>query len=103
MLSEMSRPERLIHLERADLTSSFVYLDSRWPNIEIDAPSPNSETKSKDSNSGKPSVDCGSVHKEIFEFKLWKRGNGRECDSLVEPVIERVGKFVNLSVYSILP
>src|SRR5258708_10769662 len=98
MLSEMSRPERLINLELADLTSSCVYLDSRWPNIEIDAPSPNSETKSKDSNAGKPCVDCGSVHKEIFEFKRWKRGKGREWDGLVKPVIERWGKFVELYV-----
>jgi len=95
MLSKISCPERLIHLELADLTSSCVYLDSRWPNIEIDASTPNSETKSKDSNAGKPCVDCGSVHKEIFEFKRWKRA---EWEGLVKPVIERWGKFVELYV-----
>jgi len=90
------RLERLIHLELADLTWSCIYLDARWPEIEI----PNVETKprDRDTNGGKPCVDCGSVHKEIFEFKRWTRGKGREWDGLVKPVIERWGKFVELYV-----
>jgi len=89
------RLERLIHLELADLVSSRIYLDPKWPNVKIDA---DSETKSKDANSRKPCVDCGSMHKEIFEFERWKRGQGREWDDLVKPIIERWGKFVELYV-----
>jgi hypothetical protein len=90
--------ERLIHLELAGLVSSCIYLDPRWPNVEVDASSSDSDTKSKVSDARKPCVDCGSTHKEIFEFKRWKRGNRREWDGLVKPVIERWGKFVELYV-----
>lgn len=88
----------MIHLELAGLVSSCIYLDPRWPNVEVDASSSDSDTKSKVSDARKPCVDCGSTHKEIFEFKRWKRGNRREWDGLVKPVIERWGKFVELYV-----
>lgn len=97
-LKAFNDSERLIHLELAELVSSCIYLDPKWPNIEIDVSSSGSEAKSKNSNARKPCVDCGSMHKEIFEFKRWKYGNGREWDGLVKPVIERWGKFVELYV-----
>jgi len=94
------RLERLIHLELAELVSSCIYLEPSWPNIEVKAPQ-NSEGKSKEnSSSPKPCPDCGSMHKEIFEFKRWKRGKhrGKEWDDLVKPIVERWGKFVELYV-----
>ncbi|KAF8969953.1 hypothetical protein BDZ97DRAFT_1793608 [Flammula alnicola] len=94
------RLERLIHLELADLACSTIYLDPSWPNIDA---APMTETKSsgsKDSNSAAPCLDCGSVHKEIFEFKRWKRGKyqGKEWEELVKPVVERWATFVELYV-----
>lgn len=96
--------ERLIHLELADLVSSRIYLEPSWPNIEVKASSSKSEGKSKENSSNasspKPCPDCGSMHKEIFEFKRWKGGKhrGKEWDNLVKPVVERWAKFVELYV-----
>ena len=98
--------ERLIHLELADLTCTCVYLDSSWPKIDkIPSASPNAvETTSSNSKgengSPQPCIDCGSIHKEIFEFRRWKQGRnkGKEWDNLVKPVVERWGKFVELYV-----
>jgi len=92
-------PERLIHLELADLTSTAVYLDRAWP--EVTEP-PAAEGKTNDSNTSIATVcpDCGSKHKEIFEFQRWTSGRnkGKEWDNIVKPVIERWGKFVELYV-----
>lgn len=96
--------ERLIHLELADLVSSCIHLEPSWPNVEVKASSSKSEGKSKENSnnvgSPKPCPDCGSMHKEIFEFKRWKHGKhrGKEWDDVVKPVVERWGKFVELYV-----
>ena len=95
--------ERLIHLELADLTCTCVYLGPSWPKIETDIPSAvevKASTSKGVNESPQPCVDCGSIHKEIFEFKKWKQGKnkGKEWDNLVKPVVERWGKFVELYV-----
>ncbi|KDR81500.1 hypothetical protein GALMADRAFT_239483 [Galerina marginata CBS 339.88] len=101
------RLERLVHLELADLVSSSIYLDPAWPKIDASDKSnaaENNLVSSKDPNSSKNIAttcpDCGSVHKEIFEFRRWKRGKnkGKEWEVLVKPVVERWGKFVELYV-----
>ena len=57
-------------------------------------------TSKSENGSFQPCVDCGSTHKEIFEFRRWKQGEskGKEWDKLVKPVVERWGKFVELYV-----
>ena len=86
-----------MHLELADLATTEIYLDPKWPNVAAPEPTPNG-SKAKDSNNAGPCADCGSVHKEIFEFKRWRRGamSGKEWEQVVKPVIERWGKFVEL-------
>ena len=44
--------------------------------------------------------DCGSTHKEIFEFERWPKGphKNKEWERIVKPVIERWGIFVELYV-----
>lgn len=96
--------ERLVHLELADLTCTCVYLDPSWPKMDaISTASPSAKASSSwkgENGSPQPCVDCGSIHKEIFEFQRWKQGRnqGKEWDNLVKPVIERWGKFVELYV-----
>jgi hypothetical protein len=99
------RLERLIHIELSDLTCNCVYLDPSWPKIKtVSSASPSAtEVKastSKGEHGSVPCVDCGSIHKEIFEFRRWKQGEnkGKEWDNLVKPVVERWGKFVELYV-----
>ncbi|KAF8201647.1 hypothetical protein BJ912DRAFT_1116826 [Pholiota molesta] len=94
------RLERLIHLELADLVCTAVYLDPSWPSIDSPPSAEGAPNGSKDSNASSPCPDCGSIHKEIFEFKRWKHGKyrGKEWDQLVKPVIDRWGKFVELYV-----
>jgi hypothetical protein len=98
------RLERLVHLELRDLVCSSIYLDPAWPNIDGSANTESKSGGSKDSNdsntSAAPCPDCGSMHKEIFEFPRWKRGGnqGKEWENLVKPVVERWGKFVVLYV-----
>ncbi|KAF9483880.1 hypothetical protein BDN70DRAFT_903994 [Pholiota conissans] len=94
------RLERLVHLELADLACTTVYLQSAWPHIESPPPADKISATSKDSNLTAPCLDCGSMHKEIFEFKRWTKGKyrGKEWEQLVKPVIERWGKFVELYV-----
>jgi hypothetical protein len=45
-------------------------------------------------------ADCGTLHKEIFEFTKVKSGRlrGKEWESIVKPVIERWGLFVDTYV-----
>jgi len=98
--------ERIIHLELADLACTGVYLDPSWPKIGTVSSALPSSVEAKASTSKgangslQPCVDCGSMHKEIFEFWRWKQGGntGKEWDNLVKPVIERWGKFVELYV-----
>lgn len=90
--------ERLIHLELADLVSTRVYLDPSWP--EVDYGETSGGTKG---NGGKRErcADCGSMHKEIFEFGRWPamhRHRNKEWEEIVKPVIERWGMFVELYV-----
>ncbi|TFK42697.1 hypothetical protein BDQ12DRAFT_719544 [Crucibulum laeve] len=97
------RLERLIHLELADLAATSVYLELKWPNIEA-IPENSSSSLSPSKNGGKsamgriqmqPCPDCGKVHKEIFEFKRWRKGPklGKEWDLVVKPVIIRWGNL----------
>jgi len=92
------RLERLIHLELADLACSKAYLDPSWP--EVDTPPESKASNSKELNRPAPCPDCGSLHKEVFEFQRWKKGKnvGKEWELLVKPVIERWGRFVELHV-----
>ena len=97
--------ERLIHIELGDLTCNCVYLDPSWPNIDtVSSASPSAIEVKASTSKGEhglvPCVDCGSIHKEIFEFRRWKQGKnkGKEWDNLVKPVVERWGKFVELYV-----
>ncbi|KAF8797920.1 hypothetical protein BYT27DRAFT_7203607 [Phlegmacium glaucopus] len=100
------RLERLIHLELADLADTCVYLDPSWPKVDTVSLTSSSAVEGKASTSKGPNVslepciDCGSIHKEIFEFRRWKQGGnkGKEWDNLVKPVVERWGKFVELYV-----
>ncbi|PPQ71488.1 hypothetical protein CVT26_011255 [Gymnopilus dilepis] len=98
------RLERLVHLELRDLASSLIYLDPAWPKVQsntVDAIS--STTEAIVSSKAAPvqaCPDCGSMHKEIFEFRRWTGGEneGKEWERLVKPVIERWGMFVELYV-----
>ncbi|KJA27559.1 hypothetical protein HYPSUDRAFT_35477 [Hypholoma sublateritium FD-334 SS-4] len=91
------RLERLIHLELADLACNRVYLAPEWPHIDT-PPAPADGVNSNAVAAACP--DCGSKHKEIFEFKRWQKGKyeGKEWEELVQPVIQRWGKFVELYV-----
>ncbi|KAF5381094.1 hypothetical protein D9615_003863 [Tricholomella constricta] len=92
------RMERLIHLELADLAATSVYLDPAWPKTETQASSSLTTSSSNTLNS-EPCGDCGSLHKEIFEFKKLKgRYKGKEWESVVQPVIQRWATFVELCV-----
>lgn len=90
--------ERLIHLELADLACFTPYLDPSWP--KIDRPPESKANGSQDLIRSIPCPDCGSMHKEIFEFQRWKKGKnkGKEWEHLVKPVVERWGRFVELHV-----
>jgi len=90
--------ERLIHVELADLACSKAYLDPSWP--EVDTPPESKVSNSKELNRPAPCPDCGSIHKEVFEFHRWKKGKnvGKEWELLVMPVMERWGRFVELYV-----
>ena len=93
-----------MHLELRDLASSLIYLDPAWPKVQsntVDAIS--STTEAIVSSKAAPvqaCPDCGSMHKEIFEFRRWTGGEneGKEWERLVKPVIERWGMFVELYV-----
>ena len=82
--------ERLVHIELADLMSTCVYLEPGWPNNGA-APSVSNGIPSKSRTNGKFKLcsDCGSLHKEIFEFQRWNEG---------EPVVQRWGMFVDIYV-----
>ncbi|KAF5324933.1 hypothetical protein D9611_004587 [Ephemerocybe angulata] len=90
------RAERLIHLELADLTATCVYLEPSWPNIAASPSPPGGKSTAKKDRC----KDCGTMHKEIFEFQRWSsEGNkNKEWETIVKPVIERWGSFVSLYV-----
>lgn len=94
------RLERLIHLELADLVATGVYINPTWPKLETQVISLSSQTSGSGSESqNQPCADCGSLHKEIFEFKRLKgRYTGKEWEAVVQPVIQRWGAFVNQCV-----
>ncbi|KAL1677029.1 hypothetical protein EV122DRAFT_215066 [Schizophyllum commune] len=92
------RLERLIHLELADLALGQAYLDHHWPNV--DKPTGNAVGANGMGNGGGKCVDCGQIHKEIFEFVRVRKGKykGKEWESIVKPVIEKWGAFVDAYV-----
>ncbi|TDL27628.1 hypothetical protein BD410DRAFT_782758 [Rickenella mellea] len=108
------RLERLIHLELADLVLHTPYLNGKLgsDNTNNGASISSSTTASKSKkkspastpaglwNDGKPCNDCGAVHREIFSFTRPKKGpyKGREWEAIVQPVIEKWGKFVEVYV-----
>ncbi|KDQ12363.1 hypothetical protein BOTBODRAFT_113261 [Botryobasidium botryosum FD-172 SS1] len=94
------RLERLVHLELADLSLNGQYLTPAFfgnmpSSPTSDGPSaPKSPSKAKLVRESCP--DCGAVHKEIFTFSRIKAGKlkGKEWESIVRPVIEKWGGFV---------
>lgn len=91
------RLERLIHLELADLTSTRVYLDPAWPEVAAPPSPPSGKGPAKRERC----EDCGSMHKEIFEFQRWSANGAnknKEWERIVKPVIERWGMFVELYI-----
>ncbi|KAL0960233.1 hypothetical protein HGRIS_011866 [Hohenbuehelia grisea] len=100
------RLERLIHLELADLVYTGVYLDPKWPKpdsapvVNGTSGTPKKQPAALGAQQGKKCPDCGQRHKEIFEFKRIKKGSfkGKEWDSIVKPVIEKWGAFVETYV-----
>ncbi|TRM62760.1 hypothetical protein BD626DRAFT_548577 [Schizophyllum amplum] len=92
------RLERLIHLELADLALGQVYLDRHWPNV--DKPTGNGCGANGLGNGGGKCADCGQIHKEIFEFVRVSHGKykRKEWESIVRPVIEKWGAFVDAYV-----
>ncbi|KAH8833902.1 hypothetical protein DL96DRAFT_1666885 [Flagelloscypha sp. PMI_526] len=91
------RLERLIHLELADLISSEIYLDPKWPSVTPDGGSGGTSTKKATNPNDKKCPDCGQMHKEIFEFTRVQAGHhaGREWESIVRPIVEKWGGFVD--------
>ncbi|KAI9456669.1 hypothetical protein BJY52DRAFT_1120983 [Lactarius psammicola] len=85
------RLERLVHIELADLAMSARYLEAGYPNVGA--------SKEADKG-GKRDVikcpDCSTMHKEIFTFERATKGRykGKEWESIVKPVIEKWGGFV---------
>ncbi|KAJ7632144.1 hypothetical protein FB45DRAFT_911638 [Roridomyces roridus] len=103
------RLERLIHLELADLVAEGQYLKSDWKsfkkgeaaddgNISASSPpsTPNKKPAAASLGSGPKCPDCGKQHKEIFTFTRVKKGpyKGKEWESIVKPVVDRWGQFV---------
>lgn len=85
------RLERLVHIELADLATCAPYLEAGYPNVEA----------SKEADKGgkrdvKKCPDCSTMHKEIFTFERATKGRykGKEWESIVKPVIEKWGAFV---------
>ncbi|KAF8078060.1 hypothetical protein FPV67DRAFT_1463957 [Lyophyllum atratum] len=93
------RMERLVHLELADLAATGIYLDPAWPKVGPQAISSISTSATSGTGKSEPCGDCGSIHKEIFEFKRLKgRRKGKEWESIVLPVILKWGTFVDQCV-----
>jgi len=97
------RLERLIHLELADLVTTSIYLQPTWPRLGRNFESSTLEAGSLSSPTPHCSAscsDCGSHHKEIFQFKKMRgRNQGKEWELIVQPVIRRWGTFVHQCVW----
>ncbi|KAK0474767.1 hypothetical protein IW261DRAFT_1496971 [Armillaria novae-zelandiae] len=119
------RLERLIHLELADLAVNAAYLQPGWkpfskgkgkgpakpkagPRASTESISTSVASPKKrggrmgngNGGQGQPCKDCGTIHKEIFEFQRILSGQykGREWDCVVKKVIEDWGVFVRTYV-----
>ncbi|KAK0458556.1 uncharacterized protein EV420DRAFT_1543096, partial [Desarmillaria tabescens] len=118
------RLERLIHLELADLAVNAAYLQPGWKPFSkgkgkgpaqskavfpTESPSVSSPKRRNgrggrvgngNGGQGQPCKDCGTIHKEIFEFQRITSGpyTGREWDGIVKKVIEEWGVFVRTYV-----
>ena len=104
------RLERLVHIELADLATSVLYLEAGFPNVEaskeVDTGSKRDVKKCPDCKYFSPEwLACsyreqkGSTkHKEIFSFERATKGRykGKEWESIVKPVIEKWGGFVEV-------
>jgi hypothetical protein len=90
------RLERLIHLELADIVANAPYHDDDWADM-YDGPegkeAPPRRVRAK-------CPDCGAMHKEIFSLPKIRAGKNRrrEWEKVVQPAIERWGRFVELYV-----
>ncbi|CAE6459753.1 unnamed protein product [Rhizoctonia solani] len=96
------RLERLIHLELSDIALNSTHLASEF-NKKTSAKKAKADTTSTSSKAPpasklvkKPCPDCGAVHKEIFTLERVTSGKmkGREWEDVVQPIIEKWGKFV---------
>ncbi|KAJ3521014.1 hypothetical protein NMY22_g12494 [Coprinellus aureogranulatus] len=98
ILSSPNSPaERLIHLELADLAATCAYLHPSWPRIDKPVPPVDGKKAAKRERC----QDCGTMHKEIFEFQRWPEGSEnehKEWEKVVKPVVERWGMFVDVYV-----
>jgi len=97
------RLERLIHLELSDLVIHKAYLTPEFlessKGAEKQSPSSPPVPPRKQPVAKQPVREkcaCGTMHKEIFSFTRVPNGplKGREWDDIVQPVIERWGRFV---------
>ncbi|CAE6364235.1 unnamed protein product [Rhizoctonia solani] len=96
------RLERLIHLELSDVALNSTHLT---PEFKKTASAKKAKTGADSSPSKappasklvkKPCPDCGAVHKEIFTLDRVISGKlkGREWEDVIQPIIEKWGKFV---------
>ncbi|KAG8728972.1 hypothetical protein FRC11_009796 [Ceratobasidium sp. 423] len=96
------RLERLIHLELSDVALNSTHLtpefNKKAPGKKAKADSNSSSSKAPSASKlvKKPCPDCGAVHKEIFTLERVVSGKmkGREWENVVQPIIEKWGKFV---------
>lgn len=88
------RLERLVHIELADVATSAPYLEAGYPNVEASKLSKEVDKGAK--RDVKKCPDCSTMHKEIFTFERATRGRykGKEWESIVKPLIEKWGGFV---------
>jgi len=85
------RLERLIHLELGDLVLSEQYLDPGFPKVGT------ADFKKAGVVARQKCTECGTTHKEIFTFRTVKKGKlkGKEWESIVQPIIQKWGQYVN--------
>ncbi|KAF8744547.1 hypothetical protein RHS02_02354, partial [Rhizoctonia solani] len=96
------RLERLIHLELSDVALNSTHLKPEFSKkkstkkAKAEDDSSSSKTPSSSKLVKKPCPDCGAVHKEIFTLGRVTSGKmkGREWEDVVQPIIEKWGKFV---------
>ncbi|CAE7113759.1 unnamed protein product [Rhizoctonia solani] len=95
------RLERLIHLELSDVALNSTHLAPEFKKAstkkaKADANPSSSKASSTSKLVKKPCPDCGAVHKEIFTLERVASGKmkGREWEDVVQPIIEKWGKFV---------